>query len=73
MFAAIKAIAGRPVPASGKEATVILDFWNRFGPVRRDPFLKACECTGRDLGPKRPIAAYLDHLERQIAQSNKED
>jgi hypothetical protein len=68
VFAAIKAIVGRSVPDSDKE-----DFWNRNGPIRRDPFLKACECTRRDLGPSRPITAYLDHLERQIAQSKKEN
>jgi len=73
VFAAIKAIVGRSVPASDKEGNVISDFWSRFGPIQRVPFLKACECTGRDLGPNRPIAAYLAHLERQIAQSNKED
>ena len=73
VFAAIKAIVGRSVPASDKEAKTILDFWNRHGPIRRDPFLKACEGTRRDLGPSRPIAAYLDHLERQIAQSKKEN
>ena len=73
VFAALKAITGRSVPASDQEAKVVLDFWNRFGPIQRNPFLKACECTGQDLGPNRPIAAYLNHLERQIAQSNKEN
>jgi transposase InsO family protein len=73
VFAAIKAIVGRPVPTSDKEAMPILDFWKRLGPIQRDPFLKACERAGRDLGPGRAIAAYLDHLERQIAQSKKED
>ena len=73
VFDAIKAIVGRAVPGSDKEAMPILDFWNRFGPIGRDPFLKACERAGRDLGPGRAIAAYLDHLERQIEQSKKED
>ena len=72
VFAAIKAIVGRSVPNSDK-ASLILDFWKRHGPIGRDPFLKACECTRRELGPNRPVAAYLDHLERQIAQSKKED
>ena len=73
VFDAIKAIVGRSVPTSDKEAMPILEFWNRFGPLQRDPFLKACEHAGRDLGPDRAIAAYLAHLERQIAQSKKED
>lgn len=73
VFAAIKGIVGRPVPTSDKEAMPILEFWRRVGPIPRDPFLKACEHAGRDLGPGRAIAAYLAHLERQIAQSTKED
>ena len=73
VFDAIKAIVGRSVPNSDKEAMPILDFWNRLGPIPRDPFLKACEHAKRDLGPGRAIAAYLAHLERQIAQSKKED
>lgn len=73
VFAAIKAIVGRAVPNSDREATLILDFWKRFGPIAREPFLKACEGTRRALGQSRPITAYLDHLERQIAPHQKED
>ncbi len=73
MFAAIKGLVGRPVPASDKEARLVLDFWNQFGPIPREAFLKACECTQQLLGSDRAITAYLDHLERQVVQSNKED
>ena len=73
VFYAIKAIVGRPVPTSEKEAVPILEFWRRVGPIQRDAFVKACERAKRDLGPGRAIAAYLAHLERRIAQSNEED
>ncbi len=36
-----------------------------------EAFLAACTRTQRALGEGRPLAAYLDHLARQIAAHNR--
>ena len=59
------------IEGTAREATEIAAFWNRHGPVQRAAFLSASTRTRRELGPDRPIAAYLDHLERQIHQAKK--
>lgn len=73
VFAAVGEMVERSVPASEREAGQIAAFWNRHGPVSRTAFVSAGARTRRELGPGRPIAAYLNHLERQIRHSKEGD
>jgi transposase InsO family protein len=71
VFLALQDLVSRPLPNAEAEATTVLAFWQRHGPIARAPFLKACEHTKRTLGPDRPLAAYLNHLERQIIHAQQ--
>ncbi len=66
VFRALQDLVGRAVPASEDEAELVLSFWKRHGPIARRPFLAACTTTERALSSGRPLAVYLQHLERQI-------
>ena len=46
VYHAIGQIAGRLLPSSETEANQILDFYKRYGPMAKEPFLAACEKTG---------------------------
>jgi hypothetical protein len=58
---------GRSVPASKADAVRVRAFYRRHGPLPREAFLVALERTAKALGPGRPLAAYLDDLERQVS------
>jgi putative transposase len=67
VFAELAALLGRAVPESEREARTLLGFYRKYGPLPREPFLKACARTAQSLGTGRPLAAYLADLERQIS------
>ena len=67
VFAALAALLGRLVPESEREAHAVLGFYRKHGPLPREPFLAACARTAKSLGKGRPLSAYLQDLERQIA------
>ncbi len=66
VFAQLAILLGRLVPDSEREARSVLAFYHRHGPLPRQAFLTACARTAGALGEGRPLAAYLDHLARQI-------
>ena len=66
VFAELAALLGRAMPESEREARTLLGFYRKYGPLPREPFLKACARTAQSLGTGRPLAAYLADLERQI-------
>lgn len=58
---------GRAVPASKADGERVRAFYRQHGPLPREAFLVALERTAKALGPGRPLAAYLDDLERQVS------
>ena len=72
VFRELGRLLGRLVPDSQREARSVLTFYRLHGPLPREAFLAACERTQRALGPGRPLAAYLEHLARQIAAHNRQ-
>jgi transposase InsO family protein len=69
VFAALEPLLGHRVPLDEQEATLIHRFYAELGPLPRQPFLHALEITQESLGAARPLKKYLDHLARQIRQS----
>lgn len=67
IFAELASLLARPVPDSEREARTVLAFYRQHGPLPREPFRTACKRTQRALGQGRPLSAYLEHLERLIA------
>ncbi len=57
---------GREVPGSENEALQITAFYRRHGPLPRQPFLDALQHTFEELGARRALKTYLDHLVRQV-------
>lgn len=70
VFVALSELLERSVPHSEREAEEVLRFYRSFGPLPREPFTLACQRAAKALGPGRPLSAYLDHLERQIAEAD---
>jgi transposase InsO family protein len=67
VFTELASLLGRLVPDSEREARSVLAFYRLHGPLPRQAFLAACTRTANSLGQGRPLAAYLDHLKRQIS------
>jgi len=67
VFAELATLLGRAAPDCEREARTVLAFYRQHGPLPREPFRAACVRTRRALGQGRPLAAYLEHLERQLA------
>jgi hypothetical protein len=67
----------RLVPADEREAETIRRFYREFGPLPREPFVRALEKTRSALGAGRALRSYLDFLarliRRDIADSNRID
>ena len=72
VFLALEKLVERAVPSSEREATLIVDFYRGHGPLPREPFLHAIDRTRTALGGGRPLATYLQDLERQIEASAKQ-
>jgi putative transposase len=73
VFFALAALLGRSVPASDRDAQDVQLFWKTYGPLRRLPFVRACERTKAALGEGRPLATYLVDIGRQIADDAADD
>ena len=72
VFVALGTLLGRAVPASDREAQDVQVFWKTYGPLRRQPFERACARSKAALGQGRPLATYLVDIGRQIAEDNAE-
>ena len=66
MFAALADVLGRQVPQSERDAREVQDFWRTYGPLQREPFLRACQRAKDSLGDQRPLAVLLADIGRQI-------
>lgn len=74
VFGELERLVGRPMPSDEREASEVHAFYAKRGPLPADAFRKAVARTLRDLGPRRPLSAYLKHLGRLIdADQNKEN
>jgi transposase InsO family protein len=67
VFVALANLLGRPVPGSDREAQDVQLFWKTHGPLRQQPFARACEEAKVVLGGGRPLTTYLTDIGRQIA------
>jgi len=68
IFGEVGKLLGRLAPSHEREARAVLAFYRKWGPLAREGFLAACQRTRAALGQGRPLSAYLEDLERQIAQ-----
>lgn len=71
VFGQLTELTCRQVPASEREGHAVLAFYRKFGPLACAPFVDACHRAQTALGGDRPLAAYLDFLERQIVADRK--
>lgn len=67
VFAQLTQMLGREVPDSEHDAVAVTAFYRKHGPLPRAAFEAACARSKLHLGEGRPLAAWLDDLERQIA------
>lgn len=72
VFSALSQLLGRDVPASEHEATTVLAFYRKHGPLPRQPFLAACTRSKATLGDGRALTTYLADLERLIGAAGGE-
>lgn len=71
VLTALSEVAGRRVPDGEREAHTIVTFYKQYGPLAREPWLRACQRTRTELGAGRPLQTYLDDLGRQIAKGGQ--
>lgn len=72
VFAHLGTLLGRLVPEHEREAREILAFYRTYGPLPREPFARACRRTQEALGSGRPLAAYLQDLQRQVEADRRD-
>jgi len=68
LFALLAKVVGRAVPLDEPEADRVQAFYRRKGPFERAPLEAALARVSERLGRGRPLAAYLDALERRVAR-----
>ena len=57
---------GRRVPKSDREEARVQRLYREIGPVARIPAEEAFQAIATDLGPGRPLKAYLDALRERL-------
>ena len=62
-------VAERHVPASDAEAALVMRVYREHGPLPRIATEQAMRAISEQLGPRRPIATYLDALVERIRTS----
>jgi hypothetical protein len=72
VFTALGRMLGRDVPGSEREASDVLAFYRKYGPLPREAFEAACARSSKNLGGGRALTVYLADLERQIAADGGE-
>jgi putative transposase len=72
VFGTLSRLLGRDVPSSEREAHAVVAFYRKHGPMPRDGFEAACARAKQRLGEGRPLSAWLDDLERQIASDSNQ-
>lgn len=65
----IATLAERRIPENERDATMIAEFWKKYGPLEKSAFLSACDAVKRSVGSRRALDTYLDHLARRIERS----
>jgi transposase InsO family protein len=66
VFVALGSLLGHSAPRDEREARAIHRFYREFGPLHPQHFRSAIDTTRRDLGEKRSLSTYLEHLARLI-------
>ena len=66
ILALLSRVAERPVPRSDREEALVQRAYRELGPLARKAAEAAFQAIGRELGPGRPLQAYLGALRTRV-------